>query len=71
MSPEPLHGVVALHAELARLGHDVPLSTLHRWVAQGRILPVRRLPGRNGARLFDRADAALLAEQLTAERSAA
>ena len=71
MSLPPLHGVAALRAELARLGHQVPASTLARWVQQGRILPVRRMPGRNGARLFDRADVALLAEQLTTERSAA
>lgn len=31
-------------------------STLSRWVASGRLTPVHKLPSRNGAYLFDRAD---------------
>lgn len=30
----------------------VPLSTLNRWVREGRIQPARKLPGRTGAYLF-------------------
>lgn len=46
---------------------DVDRSTLTRWVAGGRITPAVKLPKRNGAYLFDRADI----EALAAERTAA
>lgn len=50
----------------------VERSTLTRWVASGRILPIRKLPGRNGAVLFDRTEvervAAGYAEEIAASR---
>ena len=36
-------------------------ATLSRWVATGRVTPAHQLPGRNGARLFHRADVEALA----------
>lgn len=43
---------------------DVNRSTLTRWVEAGRLTPKVRLPGDNGAHLFDRGDV----ERLHAER---
>lgn len=43
---------------------DINRSTLTRWVADGRIAPAVRLPGRNGAMLFDPADVDALAATL-------
>lgn len=42
-------------------------STLSRWVALGTIKPLHKLPGRNGAFLFDRAEV----ERVKKARSAA
>jgi excisionase family DNA binding protein len=51
-------------AEAARiLGIDKP--TLTRWVAAGRITPAHKLPGKNGAFLFHRADITALANERT------
>ena len=41
-------------AELCELV-DVHRVTVSRWVASGRLTPVRKLPGRQGAYIFDRA----------------
>lgn len=38
------------------LALDINRSTLTRWVAQGKIKPVYRLPGDRGAFLFDPRD---------------
>jgi excisionase family DNA binding protein len=41
-------------AEVAKeLGNSVP--TINRWVAEGKLIPAKKLPGRTGAYLFDRA----------------
>jgi excisionase family DNA binding protein len=42
---------------------EVDKTTLARWAANGRITPAYKLPGRNGAYLFRRADIKALAEQ--------
>jgi excisionase family DNA binding protein len=46
-------------------------STLSRWIAFGRILPAHKLPGRNGAVLFERAEVERAAEAYAAERAPA
>jgi predicted site-specific integrase-resolvase len=43
------------------IGIDKP--TLTRWVAAGRITPVHKLPGKNGAFIFHRADVTALAKE--------
>lgn len=43
----------------------VDRSTLVRWVQAGRIRPVFKFPGSNGAYLFERADVEQLREQRT------
>lgn len=45
-----------------RLGRDV--STVHRWVASGRLKPAAKTPGIRGARLFHEADVDRLAQEL-------
>ncbi len=50
---------------LAILGLASPASITH-FVAAGRLAPVRKMPGRNGAFIFARADV----EALAAERAA-
>lgn len=47
---------------------SIDRSTLSRWAAAGRITPVQRLSGENGAMLFLRADVEALAAEL--ERAA-
>lgn len=42
-------------------------STVGRWVESGRLKPAHKLPGKNGAYLFNRRDI----EQLAAERAEA
>jgi predicted site-specific integrase-resolvase len=42
---------------------NVDKATLSRWVTSGRITPAHKLPSRNGAYLFRRADIKALAEQ--------
>ena len=46
---------------------EIHPATLVRWVASGRIAPAHKLPGKNGAYLFQRADV----EALAAERDKA
>lgn len=48
---------------------DVDKSTLTRWAADGVLVPVYKLPGRNGPFVFNRADVERLADQ-RAEASA-
>lgn len=45
----------------------VDKATISRWVASGTLTPAAKLPGRNGAFLFRRADI----ESLAAERASA
>lgn len=42
---------------------DVNRSTLTRWVEAGRLVPVTRLPGKNGAFLFKQEDVDRLAAE--------
>lgn len=53
-------------AEVARsLG--VTVTTVNRWAGQGRIVEVAKGPGLRGARLFDAADVAQIAQQLAGD----
>lgn len=56
-------------AEVCRI-LDVHQSTIGRWVASGRLRPAHKLPGRNGARLFARADVDALREAVKGQASA-
>ena len=47
------------------LGIDT--STISRWVKEGRIVPVMRLPGKTGAMLFANKDVERLRTDLAAE----
>ena len=47
----------------------VERSTLSRWVASGRIAVAHRLPGRNGAVLFDRAEVERVRDEYAASSS--
>jgi predicted site-specific integrase-resolvase len=49
---------------------SIDRSTLSRWAAAGRITPVQRLSGENGAMLFLRADVEALAAALTRQAQA-
>jgi excisionase family DNA binding protein len=49
-------------AEAARI-LQVDKPTLTRWVAAGRITAAHKLPGKNGAYLFHRADVMTLAKE--------
>lgn len=49
---------------------DVDKSTLTRWAADGTIAVAHRLPGKNGALLFDRAEIARL-KRVRAEKASA
>jgi hypothetical protein len=51
------------------LGYTNP-STITRYVQSGKLTPSRKLPGKNGAYLFWRADVQRLADQQAAERAA-
>lgn len=53
-------------AEACKELGDIDRSTLSRWVALGLIVPAYKLPGRNGAFVFDRAEV----ERVKAERAA-
>lgn len=46
-------------------------STITRYVAEGKLTPTRRLPGKRGAYLFDRAEVVKLARKRAAELAAA
>ena len=67
---------MAMHSEPDLIGSsevcrilDINPSTVGRWVDAGRLTPAHKLPGKNGAYLFHRADIAKLAAQ-RAEASA-
>lgn len=51
-------------ARACKILDDIHRTTLTRWVAEGRLQPVSKLPGKNGAFIFDIADV----ERLQAER---
>lgn len=42
-------------------------SSISRWVASGRLTPVRKLPGQTGAFLFDKSDIEALRDELKSE----
>ncbi|HPU40182.1 MAG TPA: helix-turn-helix domain-containing protein [Microthrixaceae bacterium] len=44
-------------------------STLSRWITAGRIAPLKKLPGRNGAVLFSRAEVDRVAAIYATERT--
>lgn len=62
MHPPPTDEIVTREA-LEILGFTDP-STISRYVALGKLTPSRKLPGRNGAFLFWRADVQRLAAEL-------
>jgi predicted site-specific integrase-resolvase len=41
---------------------DIDRSTLKRWVDDGKVTPLRKLPGETGGYLFDRAEIERLAQ---------
>lgn len=43
-------------SEACRLLNNIDKATLSRWVRDGKVKPAHKLPGRNGAFLFDRAE---------------
>jgi excisionase family DNA binding protein len=53
-------------AEVCQLLHIHP-STISRWVDNGTLTPAHKLPGRNGAFVFHRADIEHLATQRESE----
>jgi hypothetical protein len=54
-------------AETCRILDNIHAATLSRWVTAGRIFPAHKLPGKNGAFLFRRADVERLRDELAAE----
>lgn len=60
----------AVERVAARIGRGVALSTFHTWVADKRIRPTRKLPGRTGAYLFDADDVDRFADALADEAAA-
>ncbi|AXN50994.1 helix-turn-helix domain-containing protein [Mycobacterium marinum] len=63
-SPPPANFIGS--AEVARL-LEINQVTVARWVTSGELKPVHKLPGKNGAYLFSRADI----EKLATERAEA
>jgi predicted site-specific integrase-resolvase len=61
----PLPELVGTVEAATLLGVD--RSTLSRWSGSGRLTPIHKLPGSNGAALYKRADVEALREQLKAE----
>jgi excisionase family DNA binding protein len=66
MSDDPLIG-----SEQACALLGVHRATLLRWAASGRVTPVHKMPGTNGAFLFSRAEITRLARERLARRGAA
>jgi predicted site-specific integrase-resolvase len=60
------HPVINTAEARAMLG-GVDRSTLKRWVDDGKLTPLRKLPGETGGYLFDRAEV----ERFATERAAA
>ncbi|WP_067891344.1 helix-turn-helix domain-containing protein [Nocardia vaccinii] len=50
---------------------EVDKSTLIRWVSSGDVKPVRKLPGKTGAFLFERSDIEDLRDRRAAENAEA
>lgn len=57
------HDMIGSKESCRILGIDK--ATLSRWVSAGQLTPVHKLPGRNGAYLFDRAHIENIAAQRT------
>ena len=67
--PTPPTDEIASREALDILGYT-HVSTIARYVAEGKLTPSRRLPGKTGAYLFWRADVERLREHQAAERAA-
>ncbi len=61
------NGTVVNTGEACGMLGGVNRSTLKRWVDEGKITPLRKLPGWTGGYLFDRAEV----ERFAAERAKA
>lgn len=68
LSDMPTQSTLIGSAEAVRLLKVHPV-TLSRWVKDGKLVPAHKLPGKNGAYLFNRADIDALATE-RAEQSA-
>lgn len=55
----------------SRLGRRVPVSTLHRWIADLRLRPLTKLDGLRGAYLFAASEVDAFAEALVEDEAAA
>lgn len=64
-TPQPAQDLIGT-AEICRLLQCNP-ATVGRWVASGKLTPAHKLPGKNGAFLFTRADI----EKFAADRAEA
>lgn len=71
MDDSPLIGAAEACAVFERLGVPIHRATFLRWAAKGDIATIHKNPGRNGAKLFARAEVEKLARDRLAERSAA
>lgn len=67
--PQPPTDEVTTREALDILGYGHP-STVTRYVAEGKLAPSRKLPGKSGAYLFWRHDIIRLRDQQAAERAA-
>lgn len=68
---------MAMHTDTELIGSSevcrilqINPSTVGRWVESGRLTPAHKLPGRNGAYLFHRADIDAIAAERATEASA-
>lgn len=62
LTPMPKHSGLIGSAESCQTLKIHP-ATLLRWIADGKITPAHKLPGRNGAYLFNRDDINALADE--------
>ena len=68
--PQPPTDEVTTKEALAILGYGHP-STVTRYVAEGKLSPSRKLPGRSGAFLFWRHDIVRLRDEQAAAKATA
>ena len=52
-------------AQVAK-AHGISLRTLRRWIADGRVTPITKLPGRTGGYLFDSSALATSTDEVAA-----
>ena len=69
MLPVPTDDQITTREALDILGYAHP-STITRFVAEGKLTPARKMPGKRGAYLFHRADINRLNDTLIAARAA-